>query len=334
MGIAYPTDFAAWVLYMVLFMWLAFPRMPDAAMVPLCVVSFFAAYVAISETSMLCTSLLALMVAYRVFERRVIEAKGRLRFLKSLVSLAALGAFPALACLTWFLLAAYGRGYGFAVRLNSLLSTRLALAYQAYRQYGFRAFGAPLTQISSGGTTDWPADYNFVDSTYALIVLRYGFVCFFAICLLWVFLAWRGVKGGQRRMVLGMLLIAAHSFSEHHFPDVNYNILLVLPFCRLPAPETPAEERTGSAKPVRLLHLLAAVLLPVGAIALRYARPVLRAIRDACGLKLPVDRKWVLYGAVHAAAFFCVGVAHAVLRRGKKQARIGDVPHDSRGRNL
>ena len=48
--------------------------------------------------------------------------------------------------------------------------------------------------------------------------------------VLWVLMTRKAVKTGHWRLAFGLALIALHSFSEHHFPEVNYNILVILPF--------------------------------------------------------------------------------------------------------
>jgi hypothetical protein len=45
------------------------------------------------------------------------------------------------------------------------------------------------------------------------------------------------VKSGNNRLALVMTMIAIHSISEHHFPEINYNILLVMPFACFGSPE-------------------------------------------------------------------------------------------------
>ena len=238
-GIIYPTDFASAVLYALLALWVACRRLPDWVMLGLSVLSTLMAWFIVhGTTSCLCSAALTGLVAYRVFERQVIERRGRLKWVGRGVDWLATLAFPLLACAMFALMLLYRRDVGLAHRVNNLMTGRLKLAVNAWRQNGITAFGAPFEQVGAGGSTFQPKGYNFVDSSYPLILIRYGWAALAAMAAMWVLGVRRAIRIRDRRLVLAMALVALHSFSEHHFTEINFNILLAMPLAAyLPLPE-------------------------------------------------------------------------------------------------
>lgn len=58
---------------------------------------------------------------------------------------------------------------------------------------------------------------------------EYGGVYLLAMCVLWTWTTVKAIRGGNRKLALAMGVIAFHSVMEHHFTEVNYNILAVMP---------------------------------------------------------------------------------------------------------
>ena len=231
LGICYPTDMASYVLFLLMYSWAAWKRIPDLIAFPLGIVCFFfSRYIAMSITSTICSAVFCAVVLGHFLCIECGFAKHFPVFLQSLVRQLITFAFPLLALLMFVLIFAYSKNIGLALRLNNLLSNRLELPLDAFRQYGLKPFGTPFDQNGNGFTTFESNNYNFVDSTYPLVLLRYGWILFLALCASWTWTTRKAFRNQDTRLACLLAMIAFHSFSEHHFIETNFNVLLVLPF--------------------------------------------------------------------------------------------------------
>ena len=230
LGIIYPTDMATYVIFFVWLCWGAWSVFSDfAAWIAGVACIWFAKYIAMSETSTYLSILYVAVVSLCII-CKWIKKKVRIpAWISRCAEWALTLAFPACAICMFLLLAAYAKGIGIALRINNLISNRLFYALNAYREYGIKPFGTFFDMIGNGGSTYAPTGYNFIDSTYLLILIRYGWVTLIAVCVSWMYTTRKAIRAGYWRIALVMLLICVHSMSEHHFIEANYNILLLLP---------------------------------------------------------------------------------------------------------
>ena len=235
-GIGYPTDFASYLLFLFLFFWSAWERKRYIWRTVLffCLALAFA-YIAHdyarSNTCTFCMILCCILVLYEELEHTFFPRYQITRRLMKLSAGFAMCAFPMLGIFFNTLVWAYGNRSGFALQINAWGHNRLAFSWKAIQQYGLHAFGASTPQRGAGGSEFFPENYEFLDSSYALMLIRYGWVLTVLIAFLWVWMTVRALKNGRRCLAYSMAVIAIHSFSEHHFPELNYNILLAMPLC-------------------------------------------------------------------------------------------------------
>lgn len=273
-GMSYYTDFASLGLFILMWFWVYCRRLPAWAMLALCALYLLlSVFIARSITSTFCGALLICAILYCAVEGRLRKGRPGLRWIGKAPGFWAMYGFPLLALVMFALMLLYARGSGMAYRLNTLLSNRLRLSVAAWRNYGLKPFGTPFAQNGFGFSTFPSNSYNFVDSTYPLVLLRYGWVTFIALCLSWGITARRVWRGGDRRLLLVMGIIAVHAFAEHHFIDSHFNILVAMPLAAFPpvAAEIPgiAEgKKGGAARAVGLAWTITGLLLAIGAILL------------------------------------------------------------------
>lgn len=252
-GIVYPTDFASYFIYLFLFCWCARRREGKIYTAAYIVLALFMGYMLYtyphSETSTICSILIAVVVLYvSVTENNRKKSAGRL--LKVTDSLA-IWAFPILGAVIWIMTVLYGTGNETMARINELMSGRLNLIWTAFRKYGIQAFGALTPQSGWGGGLIKTSEYEFLDSTYALLPIRYGWVLMLLAGAIWVGMTRKALRSGCRRIAYTMALIAFHSFSEHHFPELNFNILLAMPLCAFVESARKTEEEKAKTGTVR-----------------------------------------------------------------------------------
>ncbi|MCI9385706.1 MAG: RHS repeat protein [Lachnospiraceae bacterium] len=140
-------------------------------------------------------------------------------------------AFPVCGLLMYRLTMHYGTivDVNDMAQLNSMFHSRLDIGHQAITNYGIHWFGNYYNQIGAGFSQTMPEGYNFIDSAYILLLVRYGILVSAAFVIGFVVSSIRGTKTGNIRMTLAVMLIAGHSVLEHHAPELNYNIFLLLP---------------------------------------------------------------------------------------------------------
>lgn len=221
-GIVYSTDYASLVLFLCITAWIAWKDINSTIFFVLgilCVLN--SAFIARSNTS---TTIGVLFLVVVLFEKIKIKKEVKLgTFVFEM-------AFPIFAFITFFSTFLYHKGTNIGIKLNSFFHGRLRLLDDGINNYNISLFGKPFAQSGGGGSTYYNSNYNFIDSTYGLILLRYGVILFASIMILWVVMTRKAIKMGDWRLAFGMGLIAFHSFSEHHFPEVNYNVIMILPF--------------------------------------------------------------------------------------------------------
>ncbi|MBO4750370.1 MAG: hypothetical protein J5546_08635 [Lachnospiraceae bacterium] len=253
-GICYPTDFASYLFFAFLFFWIAWKKIPDWVSlligVPFMII---ARWYAISDTCTICGLAFLLVLSIMPIIHKYLVMQGKLPALKKGMDFLLLFAYPIFALFMFFLIFLYAKEAqsgqaGIAFRINALITKRLALAYDAFRNHGITLWGSELKQQGNGSTTFKIMGYDFVDSSYPLMLLQKGVVVFTLISLLWVRLTYRALRAKEYRLAFGMGLITLHSFIEHHFPEAYYNILLFLSCALITGENKNVEVTEGKAE--------------------------------------------------------------------------------------
>lgn len=228
-GFTYPTNMAAYYVFLAVAAWIAWDDIWDPVFLLLGVVALFVSgVVADSKTSFLCSGLYCLGVLWCWLFRSKKENHIVLRIQKALEMLCRI-VFPLCGIAAVVLTIAYHKGFPFALKINEWTSTRLALQSEAFYEHGIHMFGSPFPM--RGYTSTLPTlDYNYIDCSYMQLLLRYGVLIFLVYIVLWPIMTDTAVKAGKFRLMIGLALIALHSLSEQRFLAVEYNILLVAPF--------------------------------------------------------------------------------------------------------
>ena len=292
-GFGYPTDFAAYLFYLSVMAWIGFKKVPEWVFLILgglvLAVSYFICF---SVTGIICSTLYIMVVLVHWLLGGFIE-KGPLSWLVS----AALPVFAIGSVATVYL---YSKGVPIAYKIDRILSARVTGAYEGLKSYGLTLFGTPFRLIGNGGSTFASNEkYNFVDNSYMLIMLRYGIVLLIVISILWPIMTIKATKLGDWRLAYGLALVAFHSLSEHHFPELNFNILLALPFSIIgfrSKEEVVVENKSSeSDKKTRLsiVEVISSVItLLLFSIAIFFIGPRMLAwVRTIWALVIPIEIK-------------------------------------------
>ena len=242
-GIAYPTDFASLVLFFVMMLWLSWKRMPSGLAVLSALLSLWISLaIAGSRTSAACSLVFLGFILYHLISRRIRHGNTKeSKFVKSIQLLMAFS-FVLFAAVYFIAVLLYAQGTKVGVAFDRLFSYRLYMTMMILREQGISAFGSNYPQVGLGGITIEAQAYYFLDSSYAMLLIRYGWVPFITAAALWTGMGLRAWRAGDQKILCIMTVIAFHAMSEHHFPDVQYNMLLILPFAMIPQQEDPVPD--------------------------------------------------------------------------------------------
>lgn len=232
-GIVYTTDFAARVFYLLVVFWVLYEKLsPVITMILTVVLSVFVYYNCKAKTTTLTLICFLAAIVYYCITENVIAVKGEKTFIKWLDKLL-MWSMPFFALIMIFLTMKYDENIEWISRLDRMLTSRLSLGKQGIENYGFSFFGTAFDQIGSGGTVAHRLEYNFIDSSYVLIMLRYGIITLGVILFVHVLLAYRAVEKRHKRIVIALFIIGIQSVMEHHLSEINYNIFMILPFAAI-----------------------------------------------------------------------------------------------------
>ena len=234
-GVAYPTDFASYLIFLFVFFWAlqkkhAWWHTILFAGIALAMGLMIWIYPH-SDTSTILSLVCVFVVLYDALDHAFLSRHKGTHWLSKLGEGAVIWAFPILGIAFFGLVWLYSQGNDMVVQLDKWMSGRLSMVWEHYLKYGLNALGALTPQNGFGHGLIHTESYEFLDSTYGMILIRYGWILTILLAGLWVWMTWRAYKSGHRRLALAMAVIAVHSFSEHHFTELNYNILLAMPLC-------------------------------------------------------------------------------------------------------
>ncbi|MCI8983228.1 MAG: acyltransferase family protein [Hungatella sp.] len=233
-GVVYPTDFAAHVVFLLLAVWVTFRKIPNRVMAVLMgVLSFFLYHYCRARCGAIVMGLsaIAVLLIERI-ELREISGKATRKIVKWLDWLIIFW-MPLCAASIVDMSVKYSSEDLRLEAINKWISSRLYLAHNAIDKYGIKAFGTAFEMIGGGNDTVSRGGYNFVDSSYCMILLQYGVVILVVICILYMWTTRRAAYVGNRRLSMAMALIAIHSIIEHHLTDLAYNPFLLVAFAEL-----------------------------------------------------------------------------------------------------
>ncbi len=247
-GIVYPTDFAAYLVFFFLFAW-GSGRFRNWRYTTLAVgVTLLMMYVIYTYphgvNSTICCILIAVVIIYDGLSERVLPKHKGTKWITKVIDWLTIAAFPICGAAVYGLTWLYGTGNGLALRIDRLISSRLSMLWQAYEKYGLHWFGS-LTPQKGGGLL-YNDEYEFIDSSFGVILIRYGTILTVIFAIVWVWMTWKAVMTGKRRIALVMAVIAFHSMLEQRFTEIN--ILLVMPLCCFALRDVAEKEKTENAK--------------------------------------------------------------------------------------
>lgn len=230
-GIVYPTDFAAHVVFMALAVWVLFRRMPHQIVaVAMCGFTYILYHYSRARCGSIVMGLSVIAVLYVGLTERWGPKNRIIRGFSNLIDWSLVVWMPLCSAVMIRLSMKYTSEDTNLLAVNQWISSRLSLAHNAITEYGIKIFGTAFEMVGGGSDTVTRSGYNYIDSSYCLILLQYGVAVLLIICILNMWTASRAVKAKNRRMLAALALISIHSMIEHHLLELAYNPFLLLAF--------------------------------------------------------------------------------------------------------
>ncbi len=321
-GICYPTDFAAHGIYLLLSIWVLYENIP--VVIGIIAMLLFAAFqyrYCYTECSEIVAVLSAVGMAYVWLVSRIKDKKSLIaKFTWCIDQLLTVFMGICAGIIIWMSIKCSDE-YPLLKQINVLISGRLSLAQSAFNKYGIKYFGTAFDMVGFGGETVRRSDYNFVDSSFCLILVRYGIAVLAAVLLLYFIVERKALRSGKRKLMVAFALISIHSVIEHHLLELAYNPFLLLAFADI-SPEK--EEQEVQAKKAITRNQIgycigAALLFMMLPVIIRYGKTIVTLLR----LNEPGRSKYfitaVLILAVAAAVFIKEAVDLIVLTLDKEK---------------
>ena len=227
-GYTYPTNMAAYYVFIVIAAWVAWDEVWDPVfLLPGLLSLFVSGVIADSKTSLLCSLLFLAAVLWCWLLRNKSET-GIMR-IQNWFGLLCRISFPLCGIVAIILTVAYHQELPYMDVLNDWTSNRLAQQTDAFYKYGVHLLGNAFEM--RGLTSVFPVlNYNYVDCSYLQLLLRCGVLAFLVYMVLWPIMTDAAIKAGKYRLSIGLALIALHSLSEHRFLVADYNLFFIAPF--------------------------------------------------------------------------------------------------------
>lgn len=133
------------------------------------------------------------------------------------------------------LLLLYTSGSFFATAINSIMENRIALAYDAFSQYGISLFGNKFDMIGNGlniygeNTSQLYLKYTYIDNLYLQLLLRYGAVFFALIIVFFTLMSIRIAKVEiDGRLSIVMFILSSQALVQDCFLSIISNTFIFL----------------------------------------------------------------------------------------------------------
>lgn len=226
-GIAYPTDFAAHVLYLILaYAYLKFGKIKwyDYAV-------FLATAVFLVKFSDARLSAYAIILSIPVLwiGQRAQTDHLLSRFIASFYwTVPILSAYLVIIASYFFT-----PSNKILTKVNNASSGRLFLGHKAISEYGFSMFGKQIIEHGWGGANglkmsqNAPANYFFVDSSFLRMTILYGIIMAIIILLAMTKISWESFQKGSFALASIIVIVSVSAMVEQRLLDLAYDPFLI-----------------------------------------------------------------------------------------------------------
>lgn len=222
-GIGYPTDFSAYIFYILLaYFYIRGKRIKYLEIVSGIVAAIAVYWFCDARLNTICILLLSAIFLYNRIIQKICEKNNKLYIMNRLWS-HCLTLSTTIASIFMILLTLFYSTDNHAIQLiNNLLNNRLFYGNRGIKIYGLSFWGQYIPQQGAGGSTESITHYFFLDVSYVSILLRYGIVILGLVLLIWLIIGIKAQKGRNWELLWAIALVAIQCAVEHHMLEVVY----------------------------------------------------------------------------------------------------------------
>lgn len=225
-GICYPTDFVSHIFFIVLsFLCLKKGHIKIYHYIIILGVTYLA--YRFCDTRLDCVSIIITLIITFLYDKGILNL--RYKLIKSIL----IFGFIICSIIAVFFTLNYEKGNHFYDYANELLSGRLSIGKMMIERYGISLFGQEVNDYGTTipGTAKYD-EYNFIDSSYLRILLKYGLLVFIILCIMNVYVNKR-IYETDKYLLLIIFVICVNSIVAQHYMEITYNFLLFMYFSRI-----------------------------------------------------------------------------------------------------
>ncbi len=230
-GFVYPTEFAAYSLFLILWYW--YLRGEKWTYVECFLPLFGSIFVKVfSDARASCYLMAALFVVmiYHVWQCKRAEQMETKYQMNRVFSYVLAGSMLLCAILIMAFSVLYTPENAMLVKLDGFLSSRLSLSKKGMDIFGFTLWGTWIRLLGNGGYLNGNRVYFFIDSVFMQFAIQYGAIMMsIVLALFW----WVGVKARKQKQWIFLWLaafIAVHGIVEPNAFKVAYNPMIFAAF--------------------------------------------------------------------------------------------------------
>lgn len=226
-GIAYPTDFAAHVLYLILaYAYLKFGKIKWYDYAVFLAVAVFLVKFSDARLSVyaIILSIPVLWIGQRAQTDHLLS-----RFIASFYwTVPILSAYLVIIASYFFT-----PSNKILTKVNNASSGRLFLGHKAISEYGFSMFGKQIIEHGWGGANglkmsqNAPANYFFVDSSFLRMTILYGIIMAIIILLAMTKISWESFQKGSFALASIIVIVSVSAMVEQRLLDLAYDPFLI-----------------------------------------------------------------------------------------------------------
>lgn len=239
LGVIYPTDFAARVLYLVLAdAYLNYRSLTWRRYVMYAVIAVTVKQITDARLNFACMLLLIPVLAFAKFAetRRSQNQQSGVAKLISLYWVAT----PVLTATTLFGTILYDPANHIETQIDHLFSGRLTFGHMAIEKYPLSMFGQPVTEHGFGNNMslfrNGSGHYMFIDSSFVRLFAVYGIITAVIIIGVMMYISIKQTHRGHYALPAILLIVTLSAVVEQHLLEPTYNLwlLALIPSMNLP----------------------------------------------------------------------------------------------------
>lgn len=230
LGICYPTDLAAYVAFLMLTY--VYIREEDITYLEIGIMFALTCatyYITDARTDFIVMLMLIFLTLVTKIKYTSIS-----KFIKKTAIRKGILTLPiVLVASSWILTGIYDDDSEIWLKIDAVLSGRLAMGKVALQNYNITAFGQYVIEKGFGGSTDWPDNYFFIDCSYISMGIKFGIIFLILIFVIYTIILKRCLDTRKLFWCIVLVVVAIQSATEHHFIQYWYNPFLITLFSKI-----------------------------------------------------------------------------------------------------